>query len=317
VNLTASFARGGSAFFRWVLAEGSTRPLALMRVLAVIVLWAKWGRLGALPARAMDVPSTGLSVLFFAFTILMFVGYRTRLFTALTAALVLYGYHGLGVIGGARGTWVHHHTDLLKFFVVLLALTPCGRSLSVDRWLELRRAAAEGRRARPEWGPLWGQRLIALQLVAMYAWAGIAKLEWAFLSGARMEAYLTEFYFGAEVPVAPWFHAICFALGTGTVLLEFALALAMVWPRIQRWVLPFGVVLHVSFYMMFPVATFSVTVLAMYLAAIPPERVDQVIRGLVLGISDSGSTGVNVEPSYSAQSPDGQVPSMQSSSLSH
>lgn len=256
----------------WALQEGSTRPIAVLRILAVGILWTKWGHVGALHRVYPDAELLLLAVGFYAFSGLLLIGYQTRAAAVLCALLLFYGYHVLGVEGGERRLWVHHHTNLLKYLFWLLALTPCGRSFSLDRILEVRAAAKAGVEPRPEKAPLWGQRLIAVQLFSMYAWAAIAKLDPAFLSGARMEAYLTEFYFGADVPDEMWFHLLSGTLGTGTVLLEASLAIAVLWPRFQAWVLPAGVALHLGFYMLLPVATFSATVVAMYIAVIPPEK---------------------------------------------
>ena len=77
----------------------------------------------------------------------------------------------------------------------LLALSPCGRSFSWDRY----RALAQARDARdipPEYGDLWPQRLIALQLAALYFWAAVDKTNWSFLSGERLEQAFTWSYTG-------------------------------------------------------------------------------------------------------------------------
>lgn len=261
----------------WALRDASTRPIALLRLLTVCLVWAKWGKVGAIYAVYPDPEGLAMAVLFFGSSVSMLLGFQTRLSTLLLALVLGYGYHILGVEEGDRGPWVHHHTTLLKTLVWLLVLTPCGRSLSVDRLLELRRADKCGKPARDEVAPIWGQRLVALQLFAMYAWAALAKLSPPFLSGRRMEAYITEFYWGADVPNAAWFHAVAALLGTGTVLLEAFLAGAMLFPKMQRFFLPLGALLHLSFYMLLPVSTFSATVVAMYIAVIPPERIEELL----------------------------------------
>lgn len=265
----------------WALRDASTRPVALLRILAVFLVWSKWGHVGALYAVYPDPEGIVMALLFFGASVSMLLGFQTRISTLVLALVLGYGFHILGVEEGDRGPWVHHHTALLKTLVWLLVLTPCGRSLSIDRLLELRRADRSKVPARPELAPIWGQRLIALQLFAMYAWAALAKLSPPFLSGRRMEAYLTEFYLGADVPDATWFHAFAALLGTGTVLLESFLAAAMLVPRMQRIFLPLGALLHLGFYMLLPVSTFSATVVAMYLCVIPPEKIEGLLHRLL------------------------------------
>ena len=61
---------------------------------------------------------------------------------------------------------------------------------------------------------------------------------------------------------------------------ELALALAPWWPRLRRIALPLGVVMHAAFYVVLPVATFSATVVLLYLAALDPDAVTRVVARL-------------------------------------
>ena len=127
---------------------------------------------------------------------MMFVGYLSRLACFATGLSVL----ALYVAGPVTQTagWAHHHVYLLAVACLLLAMTDCGRSYSIDR---LRAVNAAGR-AQPmrddplEYGSLLGQRLIALQLSAMYFWTAIDKTDRAFLSGERLEQTFTWIYSG-------------------------------------------------------------------------------------------------------------------------
>ena len=147
---------------RWMQQEGSTRPIAILRIVAVGILWTKWGHVGALHRVYPDVELSLFAVAFYVFSGLLLIGYKTRTAAILCAILLFYGFHILGVERGDRDLWVHHHTNLLKYLFWLLALTPCGRSFSVDRMLEVRAARMAGAEPRPETAPLIGQRLIAI-----------------------------------------------------------------------------------------------------------------------------------------------------------
>jgi hypothetical protein len=280
MKLARAIADALRAAWSWgVDAEGSTRPVALLRIATVLLIWTKWGAVGALFVHFPDPEQLAMGAVFYVVTGLMLVGFHARLSTFLTAVLIGYGYHVLGLEGGDR-SWVHHHTSLLKHVTWLLVLTPCGRSLSVDRLLAVRRARREGTPPPPERAPLWGQRLIALQAASVYFWATMAKLTWGFVSGARMEAIFAEYYFGADIPDALWLHALAAAISITTVLLEATLSLAVLWPRIQWWALPCGAFMHLMFYMLLPVSTYSATMIAIYVVVLPPERVHRVLDDL-------------------------------------
>ena len=83
----------------------------------------------------------------------------------------------------------------------LLALTPCGRSLSVDRWLAMRAAERRGEAPPPELGPLYGQRLLAMQVSAVSLFAVWDKLTPGFLSGARLQHILLDRYGTSSTPL--------------------------------------------------------------------------------------------------------------------
>ena len=62
--------------------------------------------------------------------------------------------------------------------VLFLTATPCGRSLSLDRWRALRRGTAP-----PERGPILGLRLITMMIGVVYLFGTESKLTWAYVSG--------------------------------------------------------------------------------------------------------------------------------------
>ncbi len=66
-------------------------------------------------------------------------------------------------------------------------------------------------------------------------------------------------------------------MGAGTVVGEFALAFGLWIPRLRWWLIAFGVVLHASIYLALPVATFSATILFLYLAYFDPDAVHRFI----------------------------------------
>jgi hypothetical protein len=200
----------------------------------------------------------------------MFIGLFSRIAAVGTAivvnAIVFYFGHKLG-----NGAWTHHHTTVLAFFLAWFALAPCGRSLSVDRWLALARAKKLGLLPPPERGPIWTLRLVSLQVAAVYFWTAFDKLNPAFAGGVKMEEYWLTYY-AAELPESPLFRVAALGASWATIGLEFALAVGLFVARTRRYLFPIGIALHGIFYVMLPVSTYSVTFWVAYLAFLDPDR---------------------------------------------
>lgn len=234
--------------------EASTRSAALLRIAVVLLLWTRW----AAELTFAATPSAALSLLFFAATACLLVGLWTRVAAVATALAASILYFWFGAHLGHRG-WIHHHHYLLVSAAWICALTPCGRSFAVD-----------ARAGRPERGPVWALRLYTIQLAAVYLWSGVDKLSPAFLSGARLEQIAMDLYFGSDPPA--W-HALAVAAAWVVTLLELTLGLAFLLGKTPRWLLLAGVGLHAALYLCLPVATFSATMICLYLAALDPDAV--------------------------------------------
>lgn len=275
---------------RWALgSEGSTRPAALLRIALALVLWARFAGELAL-YRVRSGSELALALVFFAGSALMLVGLWARVATAVTAAAMVVLFYGFGLHGGRIG-WIHHHTYLLMWATILCALTPCGRSLSVDRWRALRRADAGGPAAAPEHANLWGMRLCALQLVVLYLASAIDKTDLGFLRGDRLEAILLWTHAETGLTASPALRMAALVGSWLTVCLEYALGLGLLFARTRRWLLWPGLALHASFYLLVPVSTFSVTVVCLYLAVLDPAAVHRGISRLA-GDEPRGELGV-------------------------
>lgn len=269
-HLAARFDAWGPSF------TGSTRAAALMRIgLAVIAVTRFGGEIGFHQAQGPVALLFGS--LFFLFVAMMFVGYLSRLACFGTGLSVLVIYLA-GAVTQTAG-WSHHHVYLLAVACLLLGLTACGRSYSIDR-LRALNAAQQGQPGQmdlPEYGSLWGQRLIALQLSAMYFWTAIDKTDRAFLSGERLEQTFVWTYSGRALEFVLAFPGLIAALAIAVVIVEYVLAVAIQVPRWRIWALPLGLAMHASFYLMLPVHTYSATVMVLYLALLDPARVHRFI----------------------------------------
>ena len=187
----------------WALCYyDSTRSIALIRIGLVCLVWSRWGG-ELLLFRDMHLHVVLCNSAFFLATSLMFIGLWTRIASLATATTI-------AIIYLSRESSQHHHTYLLLAATFLIALTPSGRSYSLDRWLALRRARKLNLPRPSEIGNLWGLRLIAIQLALIYFWTGYDKLKWAFLSGERMQFYIYNYYSGLDYKSFPGFTMFCF-----------------------------------------------------------------------------------------------------------
>ena len=260
-------------FYNWGLCyRDSTRSVGLIRIGLVLLIWSRWA--GELTlCRDIRLSVILLNSAFFLLTGLMCVGLWTRASSMGTAIII-------SVMFVMRESWHHHHTFLLIISTLFIALTPCGRSYSLDRWLALRRARKSELSPPPEIGNLWGLRLIAIQLSMVYFWTAYEKLYWGFLSGARMELLVYNYYAGYDYASIPGFSALCFIAAITTVILEFSLAFGLYIPKFRKYLMLAGIVLHILFYVLLPIRTFTLTVILLYLAYIPAASVHRFIDNM-------------------------------------
>lgn len=264
-------------FADWAVGtEGSSRSSALIRIGLAMLFWSRWaGEL--LLYRDLSPIGLFLAANFFVATALLFVGYHSRAAALWTGMVGLAMYYYFGFQLG-REPWTHHHTYLLAIAALLIALTPCGRSYSLDRYLAVMRAERAGVAPPAERGNLWGLRLIVVQLSVLYFFAAFDKTNYAFLSGARIEAIFLWYYAGSDYPAwLAWFAPLA---SFCVVALEYSLAFGLPFRRIRRYLLLPGLAFHAIIYVTLPVYTFSATMALLYLAYFDADAVDKVIARL-------------------------------------
>jgi len=266
-------------FLRWGAdAQGSTRPLGLMRIAIATIVFVRFANEVSL-YQGDSLSFVLLGLAFFGLTSMMLVGFKAQAACTGVAITLMTMHFCMGKVHGYPG-WSSHHIYILVVSVCLLALSPCGRSFSWDRY----RALAQARDARdipPEHGDLWPQRLIALQLAALYFWAAVDKTNWSFLSGQRLEeAFIWSFTGRALEPLIS-LGAILAVLSIIVVVVEYFLAFAIFVRRWQAFVLPLGLALHAAFYVLLPVNTYSATVMVLYLALLDPDAVHRFLDRMI------------------------------------
>ena len=262
----------------WLLnrmdVQGSTRALGLLRIGLALLLWSAWAQ-ELMPYRWQEPRYWLAGAAFYVGTTAMLLGVWTRVSTAFTALVVGVLVFGFGYFDGQH-RWIHHHTHLLAHATILLALTPCGRSFSVDRWLQRRRGWLA-----PEVGPLWAVPLLALQTSVVYLFSAIDKTTVRFLSGDHLRGILAVYYTGSEPVELPGLTVLLALASVIVVALEYVLPFALFVPRWRRWAVPVGLLLHGVFYVFLPVGTFSLTMAVLYLAYLDPQAVHDAIDRLL------------------------------------
>ena len=279
MNLIAMTSARMADFLRWGAdAQGSTRPLGLMRIAIATIVFVRFANEVSL-YQGDSLSFVLLGLAFFGLTSMMLVGFKAQAACTGVALTLMTMHFYMGKVHGYPG-WSSHHIYILVVSVSLLALSPCGRSFSWDRY----RALAQAQDARdipPEHGDLWPQRLIALQLAALYFWAAVDKTNWSFLSGQRLEeAFIWSFTGRALEPLIS-LGAILSVLSIVVVVVEYFLAFAIFVRRWQVFVLPLGLALHAAFYVLLPVNTYSATVMVLYLALLDPDAVHRFLDRMI------------------------------------
>lgn len=252
---------------------GSTRPLGLFRVGLVLLLWTRLGSEMALwQSESWTHLATGLA--FFTLTPLAFVGWQTRRVMSLLSVIMVVIYFHLGWDLGYV-PFTHHHVYLLVACTVLCSLGPCDRSFSLDSYL-----ARKKKEAWKETGSLVANRLILLQLVAVYFWTAVDKTNLVFLSGTRLEQILWFHYHESLLAPLLLTPLLIKFLAVSVVIVEYLLPILLLISRLAPLAVLLGLLLHGSFFLLLPVQTFSMTMLLMYLMAFRPEEIHRTVSQL-------------------------------------
>jgi hypothetical protein len=172
-----------------------------------------------------------------------------------------------------RSPYIQNGGDrLLRIWCFYLALTPCGRALSVDAWLFRRRDACA-------LVPVYGIRLVQIQTMVMYAYTGIMKLSGStWQRGTAIYYALSDGSF-ARFPelfdrllATPTGQALCAAGTIGTLAWEIGFVPLVLWRRTRWLALALGLFFHAGIFATMSVGIFSWASVWGYLAWIDPQR---------------------------------------------
>jgi hypothetical protein len=197
-------------------------------------------------------------VVFLVFALGLTLGFATRL-CAIAVFVQLVSLHN-------RDALIHNSGDtLMMVMAAYLLLAPSGVALSLDRLIRIRRGR-EGR-TPPLIAP-WAQRLMQLQVSAVYCSTSLSKLSGAmWLKG-------TAVYYALKLPdierfPVPWIdaHHLWFIhlLTWGAIAVELSLW-TLVWlPRTRLYALAAGTLLHLGIEYSMNIPLFSFTMITCYI----------------------------------------------------
>jgi hypothetical protein len=165
---------------------------------------------------------------------------------------------------------------LLRIESIFIMLAPCGAALSLD---QRRRSGSfwTAQAIRP-----WALRLLQIQLSIVYLATVVEKLSGDTWHNGTAVMYALHQNDLHALPMPSWFTdnlLLTNALTWGTLVIEVALGI-LVWNRRCRpWVLGAGVIMHLSISLMIQVGFFTWVTFILYLAFIPPERAEMLVKG--------------------------------------
>ncbi|AYE86769.1 HTTM domain-containing protein [Sulfitobacter sp. D7] len=253
-------------------ATGPTRAVALLRIGLATMAIVRFGAEVA-PFAAETFSELLLGLVFFIFAIAALLGVRARLSIGLLG-LTIFLLYGMRQAGLGTAGWNHHHVYLLGISCIFLMFTDCGRSYSFDRWT----AIQSGNRILPEHGILWGQRLIALQMSALYFWTAVDKSDQAFISGQRLEQIFVWSYSGRTLEILLASPMLLALMSCAVLVVEYFLAYAILTRRHRATAIFIGLSMHSTFYLLLPVSTYSATMMLLYLALLDPQSVQKFTK---------------------------------------
>jgi hypothetical protein len=202
-----------------------------------------------------------------AAAVALMVGWHSRLAAFLVFVLILSFERANPLIFNAGDT-------VIRIEALFLALAPCGAALSLD---QRRRTGSfwTAQEIRP-----WPLRLLQIQLSIIYLSTVVAKLAGQTWQNGTAVAYSLRQRDMLVFQPPGWLLdnlLIANVLTWGTLTIEVAIGV-LVWKRKWRpWVLAMGVMLHLSISFFLDVGFFSVAMFVLYLAFVPPERVQALV----------------------------------------
>jgi uncharacterized membrane protein YphA (DoxX/SURF4 family) len=168
----------------------------------------------------------------------------------------------------ALGNWIflahgnsygesHHGEAIFAIFLMLLAFSPSGGSLSIDALIRGRRHRPENDRKmtanRVEFG-IWPLKLIQVLLALTYFSTGASKLVYGglqWMNGYTLQQYIFTDAVLWGLPLGIWIaqqHTLCQLSSIGTIFFELFFFITLIIPRSVPYFLISGLLFHTGIY---------------------------------------------------------------------
>ncbi|PRP90655.1 hypothetical protein ENSA5_62730 [Enhygromyxa salina] len=258
--------------------EVSSRSLGLLRIFAALTIWVEFA--SPWVAHRMDDSAGTMLLAWVVLVAAWFVvfGFKTRWATAIMALAFagLHLYYGVA-LGNAKLA-----APVQEFQItVLLALTPCGRSLSVDRALAVRRAKRDGCGPPPERICWWQLELFIVQTATIYLWLGYEGCDPRWLSGELLERQILQWYGSDMFVVHPGFHRFAVVAAWTATIVEFGLVVGLLVRRLRpyaMWVALAFLFVHMLVFSTSYLGSYVfLMMMTMLIACLSPQRIHDLI----------------------------------------
>ena len=219
----------------------------------------RWGLLQVFPQKSAAI---AVIVALFVAGFCLMIGFRAKL-----AALIVF----VCLISlSRRNPWVFNAGDsLFRPLALVLAASPCGEALSVDRWRKHRTDFWSFPLRAP-----WAQRMIQVQVSLLYlftVWAKARGERWiggTAVSESLRVGDLTRLDLGYRATES---LLVANLLTYGTLVIELALAI-LIWNRkLRPIVIGLGIALHLFIEVTFGLGFFSMVIITSYISFVPEE----------------------------------------------
>lgn len=176
-----------------------------------------------------------------------------------------------------RNSAIHNSGDMVMMVMsAYLLLSPAGAACSLDRLGRI----FKGREGdEPPLIVPWAQRLMQLQIAAVYATTSLSKLQGARWRDGTAAYYPLHLPDSARFPV-PWSDQLWMIhlLTWGTIAVELSLW-TLIWvPRLRLWVLAAGVLLHIGIEYSLNIPLFSFLMITSYLIFVRERDLQNFVR---------------------------------------
>lgn len=240
-------------------------PLPVVRLLTLPWGWSGWGSLAGGPWAYR--PSFAAVDWIYALTVAVGVTSLIGLCTRTSLAAFALGNLFLQALAYSFGD--HHHPEALTMIALgLLALSPAGRTLSVDAWRQHRTWLA-ARSPMAAWPLLTVQWLFAIVYLSA-ACSKLAVAGWDWMNGYTLQYHLAVDAARNGVALGAWLsqhHTLVQGMSWMAIVFEATFFLVLIVPRL-RWIyLPLGAAFHIGIYFAMHAPFFQWVVL--YAAFIP------------------------------------------------